>query len=499
MTEVVLHGNLGVKFGKNFKCKISSVREVFYFIDANRPGFSECLKKLSQQGMHYALILDGKKLSDIKEINNKKNIKKIDIVPAVLGKGPIAVGIGATIATIALSSALAAGTISLTTFIVASVVIAVVSMALQMMLAPKPPEAPSIEATTRALQQSFYFANKANIAEQGNTIPVGYGRLLVSSYVIEACNKNFPQNVRANQVFGNGIKDNYLGGDNGKINRDILFPDEELPPDYRGWGGSVTLSGNTDLAFDPDRNHGGTGPTIFQCWQSPYKFGTSSFAYSVSHPDGFRGIIWALFNRGSGPRLSYAKINNYGNSPTSNWGAQSIAQVPSNGIPFEGTSEGLASIAGGTAWSNPWGDYLIDQSAVDVAQYNNGGYQDYGKEIKIANGSYSYQLYLVSYFDTSFNPITKEGVIAESVINVNHNINVKMFDNGWLPQSEPEPNECATVSYPECNRTIVYANQSNGGNECTVGSGNIRSGPIFRMGVINVGGLGAQGGEKSTY
>ena len=499
MTEVVLHGNLGVKFGKNFKCKISSVREVFDFIDANRPGFSECLKKLSQQGMHYALILDGKKLSDMKEINNKKNIKKIDIVPAVLGKGPIAVGIGSTIATIALSSALAAGTISLTTFIVASVVIAVVSMALQMMLAPKPPEAPSIEATTRALQQSFYFANKANIAEQGNTIPVGYGRLLVSSYVIEACNKNFPQNTRANQIFSNGIKDNYLGG-NDKINIDILFPDEEPPPDYRGWGSSVSLSGNSDLYFDPDRNHGGTGPVIFQCWQSPFKSGTSSFAYSVSHPYGFRGLIWALFNRGSSPRLSYAKINQYGGSPTSNWGAKGIAQVPSNGIPFEGVSESvMQNIAGNVQWGNPWGDSQIQQGLVDVAQYNDGGYQDYGKEIKIANGSYSYQLYLVNYFNTSFNPITKEGVIAESVINVSHNVNVIMFDNGWLPRSEPPPNECSTVYYPPCNRIQVYANQGNGGNECTVGSGNIKSGPIFRMGVINAGGLGAQGGEKSTY
>ena len=261
MTEVVLHGNLGVKFGKNFKCKISSVREVFSFIDANRPGFSECLKKLSQQGMHYALILDGKKLSDMKEINNKKNIKKIDIVPAVLGKGPIAVGIGATIATIALSSALAAGTISLTTFIVASVVIAVVSMALQMMLAPKPPEPPSIEATTRALQQSFYFATKANIAEQGNNIPVGYGRLLVSSYVIEASEKNFPQNIRANEIFGNGIKDKYLGGKLDRVKSGIVFPGEK-PDNVEVWGQDSSFEFEHDSFYDPLRCIGARGLQI---------------------------------------------------------------------------------------------------------------------------------------------------------------------------------------------------------------------------------------------
>ena len=499
MTKVVIHGNLANVFGRDFKCKVSSIKEVFNFLEANRPGFYAKLQKLSKQGMHYAIIADGEKLSKLNQIENIKKIKRIDIVPAVVGSGPIAVGIGATIATIGLSTALAAGTISMTTFIIASVVVAVVSMALQMMLAPKPPTPPAIESTTRALEQSFTFANKDNVAAQGSQIPFGYGRLLCPTFVIESSTKNYPQNIRANQIFSNGIKDNYLGG-NDKINIDILFPDEEPPPDYRGWGSSVSLSGNSDLYFDPDRNHGGTGPVIFQCWQSPFKSGTSSFAYSVSHPYGFRGLIWALFNRGSSPRLSYAKINQYGGSPTSNWGAKGIAQVPSNGIPFEGVSESvMQNIAGNVQWGNPWGDSQIQQGLVDVAQYNDGGYQDYGKEIKIANGSYSYQLYLVNYFNTSFNPITKEGVIAESVINVSHNVNVIMFDNGWLPRSEPPPNECSTVYYPPCNRIQVYANQGNGGNECTVGSGNIKSGPIFRMGVINAGGLGAQGGEKSTY
>jgi len=250
MTKVVIHGNLANIFGRDFKCKVSSIKEVFNFLEANRPGFYAKLQKLSKQGMHYAIIADGEKLSKLNQIENIKKIKRIDIVPAVVGSGPIAVGIGATIATIGLSTALAAGTISMTTFIIASVVVAVVSMALQMMLAPKPPTPPAIESTTRALEQSFTFANKDNVAAQGSQIPFGYGRLLCPTFVIESSTKNYPQNIRANQIFSNGIKDNYLGSNVDREKSSIVFPTEK-PDNVEVWGQDSSFDFEHESFWDP--------------------------------------------------------------------------------------------------------------------------------------------------------------------------------------------------------------------------------------------------------
>ena len=261
MTKVVLHGNLANVFGRDFKCKVSSIKEVFNFLEANRPGFYAKLQKLSKQGMHYAIIADGKKLSKLNQIENIKKIKRIDIVPAVVGSGPIAVGIGATIATIALSSALAAGAISMTTFIIASVVVSVVSMALQMMLSPKPPTPPAIESTTRALEQSFTFANKDNVAAQGSPIPFGYGRLLCPTFVIESSTKNYPQNIRANEIFGNGIKDKYLGGKLDRVKSGIVFPGEK-PANVEVWGQDSSFDFEHESFWDPLQCPGARGLQI---------------------------------------------------------------------------------------------------------------------------------------------------------------------------------------------------------------------------------------------
>jgi predicted phage tail protein len=65
-------------------------------------------------------------------------------------------------------------------------------MGLQMALAPKPKmERPSSDVNSA--KQSFLFSSKANIAEQGIPVPVGYGRLRVGSAVIQSTIKSYPQ------------------------------------------------------------------------------------------------------------------------------------------------------------------------------------------------------------------------------------------------------------------------------------------------------------------
>jgi predicted phage tail protein len=73
-----------------------------------------------------------------------------------------------------------------------SVGMMMISMSLQMMLAPKP-DMQKTEATVSGAQQSFLISSKANLAEQGNPVPVGYGRLRTGSYVVQTTIKSYPQ------------------------------------------------------------------------------------------------------------------------------------------------------------------------------------------------------------------------------------------------------------------------------------------------------------------
>ena len=109
------------------------------------------------------------------------------MVPLIIGAGGVALVTAITGATGALvgGAAFAATAIN-------AVIIGVVTMGVQMMLAPKP-EMQRPESVVNSAKQSFLFSSKANIAEQGLPVPVGYGRLRVGSSVIQSTIKSYPQ------------------------------------------------------------------------------------------------------------------------------------------------------------------------------------------------------------------------------------------------------------------------------------------------------------------
>tara|TARA_Y100001937_G_scaffold59595_1_gene81826 strand:- start:2418 stop:3080 length:663 start_codon:yes stop_codon:yes gene_type:complete len=188
MTQVRLHGILAREFGDKFKFNSLRAKDIIRAIDANRKNFANRVVNLAKQGFEYCIVVDNKKISDFTELELAKNAKFIDLVPVIAGSGfllPIlAAGattfLGATLAGLG-SAALGLAALSM------------VSMGLQMALAPKPEDPEPISATTNALRQSFLFSNKVNVAAQGTPVPVGFGRLKVGSQVIQFCLKSFPQ------------------------------------------------------------------------------------------------------------------------------------------------------------------------------------------------------------------------------------------------------------------------------------------------------------------
>lgn len=202
MTNIILHGILAKEFQPSFRMKIYKAANVIKAIDANRTSFNKRVLDLAREGLNYTMIVDGKKITELEELNIQKEPKEIHLVPLIVGAGP---ALGAAILT-AISPALAAVGIGaggaftsamLASQILGSVIMTTVSMGLQMLLAPKPDAGPPISASTKALSESFVFSNKANVASQGTPVPVGYGRLKVGSQLIQMSIKSYPQGLES--------------------------------------------------------------------------------------------------------------------------------------------------------------------------------------------------------------------------------------------------------------------------------------------------------------
>jgi predicted phage tail protein len=186
MTQVILHGILAKEFRKSFSLAVKRPKEVFDAISCAHSNFRNRIVELSNQGVHFILLVDGKKMTSMEELSTILNNQKIDIVPLICGHG-IAAIIPLVVKGIAAVGAFAAQNALLT-----SLVVSAAMMGVQMMLSPKPKmERP--ESVVNGAKQSFLFSSKANVAEQGIPVPVGYGRLRVGSAVIQSTIKSYPQ------------------------------------------------------------------------------------------------------------------------------------------------------------------------------------------------------------------------------------------------------------------------------------------------------------------
>ena len=193
MTIINLHGILAKEFGSCISMEIHKPKEVIDAITVNKPLFKQRAIDLAKEGVHYAIIVDGENITKMEQLEMKKTPQKIDLVPVVCGQG-VVFAISAWLSQHAFVASL-----------LASLLMTVATTALQMILAPKP-KAQKIEATVSAAKQSFIFSSKANVAEQGIPVPVGYGRLRVGSFIIQSTIKSYPQKLSTvDTLIGNAL------------------------------------------------------------------------------------------------------------------------------------------------------------------------------------------------------------------------------------------------------------------------------------------------------
>lgn len=200
MTEVFVHGRLGKEFGKCFKFSISKPRDVVAAIDSVFEGFHNRMIELARSGAHYSLIADDQVIGSVEDFVGKRKIKQVHIVPVLFGSGVAALAIG-VVALIGSVAATSAGFAILGSILLA-VAFTAISFGVQSLLA-KPPSANSAsvsggsgqQGSTSATSKSFLFTNKENITQQGNPVPLGYGRLRIGSAVIQQTVKSYPNSL----------------------------------------------------------------------------------------------------------------------------------------------------------------------------------------------------------------------------------------------------------------------------------------------------------------
>ncbi len=209
MTKVFVHGKLGKEFGTCFSFSISKPKDAISAINANHDGFEKRMIDMARGGAQYTLIADDQIIGTVSDFVGKRKIKEIHIVPTIFGAGAIAAIVGgALIAVVAYAAEAFIGEVIAS--ILVAVAFAAISYGVQSLLA-KPPSQntpgggnPSTAyGSTSATSRSFLFSNKENITQQGNPVPLGYGRLRIGSAVIQQSIKNYPNSLSTFDEFVN--------------------------------------------------------------------------------------------------------------------------------------------------------------------------------------------------------------------------------------------------------------------------------------------------------
>lgn len=186
MIKIKLHGILGEEFGDIPLLDITSTSHIIDAIGINKKGFKKRLFDLSREGFQYVILVNGKTVEKIEDLlSPDEEITRVDFVPLISG----------SIAFLFIAA-----------FFIA---VAVVSTIIALATAPDPPKPPELGASSSALSKSFKFQNIANRAQQGTTVPLGYGEYLLGSSVIQATSKSFSLTTSvqtAYNAYNNGNK-----------------------------------------------------------------------------------------------------------------------------------------------------------------------------------------------------------------------------------------------------------------------------------------------------
>lgn len=186
MKTVILHGELGRRFGRYHRLAVKTTAEAVRALMANYSGFEEFLCKSHSRGVGYR-VFHGKQSHGLREINYPAGLDTIRIAPAIMGsKGWLDIVIGAALVSAAIFLAPTGLGFPLGA-LGASMIIGGVSGLLS-----KPPSPLDLNGP-QAQASSFIFSGPSNSTAQGTAVPIGYGRMIIGSTVVSAGIETFDQ------------------------------------------------------------------------------------------------------------------------------------------------------------------------------------------------------------------------------------------------------------------------------------------------------------------
>jgi predicted phage tail protein len=207
LAKVNFHGNLGKRLGrKSWNLSVSSVKEAFHAVNTlTERKLSKIFLADHEKRLRYQIKVNNKPI-DSSNINpdniqtvfdselciNTK-IETIDIIPLLEGSGNKVMG---TIMVIV-------GVVML--FINPAIGVALIGAGMSVLLA-KPPKFDDFREIEEGKKKvSYLFDGPTNAANEGGPVPIGYGRLIVGSQVIQTSQDIIQKKVDELGTFRAGV------------------------------------------------------------------------------------------------------------------------------------------------------------------------------------------------------------------------------------------------------------------------------------------------------
>ena len=221
MTEVILHGALGKKFGRSHCFNIGKPVDAIRALMANKKGFRRALRTWGKKGRLYEIVCDGELIENETELLNKRRLDRVEIVPTIVGTSKavkIIVGVVLIVVGVILEFYFPGNPFSGYLYSMGAGLI--LGGVLEILF---PVQTPSFH--TDAATRSFLFSSTTNSTTRGGAVQIGYGRVRTGSQVISTV-------LEPSRMGGGNANGGWNGGYGGQYGWAFLTADP-TKPDFR--------------------------------------------------------------------------------------------------------------------------------------------------------------------------------------------------------------------------------------------------------------------------
>jgi len=185
--KVYLDGELGEKYGRELTINAANFSEVFKCLDCNFPDFRDYILECEEKGIGFSMEVGDDTLTDEKELLMNFQSGDMYITPQPAGaKGAAKIFAAIVIAVLIIASGpsgwawAAGGGLSTAGALAAGLAINLAMMGLAELMAPDP----ATDDLSSSEDKSYLFQGSGQTIEEGDPVPVVYGRLRVPARLV---------------------------------------------------------------------------------------------------------------------------------------------------------------------------------------------------------------------------------------------------------------------------------------------------------------------------